>query len=574
MKITRITSNHLSFHPIEFKNGINIIVAKQKEPHSSNLGQTYNGVGKTLLLHLIHFCLGSKPIKQFEEELSGWTFRLDFSHEGKNHYSERAVNNHGKIIIDGVEYNYKEGNEVFKQIVLGEDSLPEEISWRSLFSRYVRRYRDSYNSFDSFVPNEKDYQKLLNNSYLLGLDTNLIIQKKNLKEKLDSNKKSKDSIKRDDTFRKYFVGDKDPAIAADSLRDEITKIEKDISSFQVSENYHEMQSEADTISRKKQQLENKCFYFKRRIDDINQSLSQHISSSDSQLLEVYKEAKVVIPEMVVKEINSVEAFHNNLIASRDMRLRKQLEQQEHELADTELLIKKLGEEMDSILSYLDTHGALEEYVALTKKLSEYQKELSKIEAFQLLQKEFEDTARTIKSELINSETKAAEYLEKNAKLIKGLSGQFRSYAKEFYPGKASGLSIVNNSGDNLLRYTMDAKIQDDSSDGINSVKIFCFDLLILLSSVSQVDFVFHDSRLFSDMDPRQRETLFRIADKICSKSNKQYICTINEEQIRILREQMDEKEYESLITNNTMLELTDDSAASKLLGVQVDLTLE
>ena len=571
MTINSITANKKSFHTVVFKDGLNIIVAKQKEPVSIN---TYNGVGKSLLLHIAHFCFGADSISEFKKELPGWVFRLDFTHEGKKHYVERSTDNQGKTIIDGKEFKHKEGNNTLSEIIFGVDSLPDKVSWRSLISRYIRRFRGSYTSFDTFIPKEKDYNKLLNNCYLLGIDTDLIIRKKEIKDRLDSNLNSRDSIKKDDTFRKYFLGDNDPVIAASSLKDEISVIEKAISSFQVSENYHEIQSEADEISRKKDQLESDCFFFKRRIDNINQSLSQHIANNDFHLMELYGEAKVGSPEMVKKSLKEIEVFHNNLISSRDLRLRKQLEQQEKELREKEIQIKALGDKMDSLLLYLNTHGALEEYVALTRKLSDSKQELSKIEAFQQLQKEFEDTYRNIRSEFINLETEAAKYLEDNSEFIESLSSQFRSYAKEFYPGKVSGLSITNNTGENCLRYSMDAKIQDDSSDGINSVKVFCFDMLLLLSPIAHIDFVFHDSRLFPDMDPRQREILFRIANRICTNDYKQYICTINEEQVKMLREQMDEKEFKTLISDNIRLELTDDSPESKLLGIQVDLKLD
>ena len=57
------------------------------------------------------------------------------------------------------------------------------MTWNTLFSRFVRRYRSCYSTFDSFVPKETDYSKILNNCYLLGIDTDLIISKKELREK-------------------------------------------------------------------------------------------------------------------------------------------------------------------------------------------------------------------------------------------------------------------------------------------------------------------------------------------------------------------------------------------------------
>ena len=35
------------------------------------------------------------------------------------------------------------------------------MTWTTLFSRFVRRYRSCYANFDTFVPKESDYSKIL-----------------------------------------------------------------------------------------------------------------------------------------------------------------------------------------------------------------------------------------------------------------------------------------------------------------------------------------------------------------------------------------------------------------------------
>lgn len=134
--------------------------------------------------------------------------------------------------------------------------------------------------------------------------------------------------------------------------------------------------------------------------------------------------------------------------------------------------------------------------------------------------------------------------------------------------------IKNNSGEDTLRFTLDARIEDDSSDGVNEVRMFCFDLLILLNKISKIRFLIHDSRLFANMDPRQRETLFRIAEDICNQEGFQYICTINEDALLSFESLMTPNEFKEIIHDNIRLELTDDAPESKLLGIQVDIDLE
>lgn len=126
----------------------------------------------------------------------------------------------------------------------------------------------------------------------------------------------------------------------------------------------------------------------------------------------------------------------------------------------------------------------------------------------------------------------------------------------------------------MIRYILDARIEDDSSDGVNEVRIFCFDLLLLMCRKSKMRFLAHDSRLFANMDPRQREMLLRIAYDVTIDSEFQYICSMNEDTIMSFKNLMSIEEYREIVTNNIILELNDDASESKLLGIQVDLDLE
>ena len=90
-----------SFHPIVFKDGINVIVGKKTTLEQKVDGNTFNGVGKSLIVHLIHFCLCSNRIKTLEEKLPDWTFTLLFTHEGNEYSISRNTSNQNKIVLNG-----------------------------------------------------------------------------------------------------------------------------------------------------------------------------------------------------------------------------------------------------------------------------------------------------------------------------------------------------------------------------------------------------------------------------------------------------------------------------------------
>lgn len=101
MKLISLEANHSSFHKIYFKDGVNIIIGKQVGPRNKNDGNTYNGVGKSLILHLIHFCLGSNKIESLSRKLQGWEFSLKFEINGEKYCSSRNTDNQNEISFSG-----------------------------------------------------------------------------------------------------------------------------------------------------------------------------------------------------------------------------------------------------------------------------------------------------------------------------------------------------------------------------------------------------------------------------------------------------------------------------------------
>lgn len=574
MKLLSLRANKSSFHPLIFKDGINIIVGKQVAPHNENDGNTYNGIGKSLILHLIHFCFGSNKIDSFTQNIPDWEFTLSFEIGEDKYYCTRSTNDQNKIDFCGEVITLKAMRSKMLELCFNLQDLPQHMTWNTLFSRFVRRYRSSYATFDSFVPKETDYSKILNNCFLLGIEIDLIISKKVLRDKQTVASTTEKAIKKDPLFRQYYLGKNDAELDVADLEYRIAELEKEIFEFKVSNNYHELEKEADDKSYKKKVFENQRVLVSNYIKNIEESFKETDEVKEEKLLKIYEAANVEIPDMVKKNIDDVLQFHSNLLASRNTRLRKELSKQKSKLKEIDSQILVLGQRMDELLNYLNSHGALEEYVVLTKQLSSLQSEMNRIQEYQKILKAYRDTELDIKALFIAEDKETTEYLESENSFLAELRNKYWSYTKRFYPKKRSGLVIKNNSGENMTRYTLEARIEDDSSDGVNEVRMFCFDLLLLVCKKSIIRFIAHDSRLFANMDPRQRETLFRIVYESCQEEDLQYICSINEDALFSFRSLFSSTEYEQIVTENIILELNDDSPESKLLGIQVDIDLE
>jgi uncharacterized protein YydD (DUF2326 family) len=214
-------------------------------------------------------------------------------------------------------------------------------------------------------------------------------------------------------------------------------------------------------------------------------------------------------------------------------------------------------------------------VALTNELSYYKGVAEKLEDYKKLIEKYSNSIQRIAAAMSNDTIRANEYLNEIKPLRQNNLSVFRSFSERFYGDRPGGLTVKNNDGDNQIRFDINAHIKDDASDGINEVKIFCFDMTVLtLRHNHEVNFIFHDSRLFSNMDPRQAATAFKIAKDVSSNQGTQYIASVNQDQLEKIREYFDDQEYSEFVEDAVVLELTDEGASGKLLGIEVDMQYE
>ncbi|MDA2380899.1 DUF2326 domain-containing protein [Bacillus cereus] len=572
MRLIRLSSNMNSFHTVEFKDGLNLIIGKQANPGDKNLDRTYNGVGKSLLIYILHFCLGSNKITSFEEKIPGWEFILEFSIDGELYTSVRNTSNQSKIFLNGEKLTLAKFRSIMLEKVFGITEKINNLTFNTLFPRFIRRDRESYVTYDTFIKKEQEYSKVLNNSFLLGLETELVTEKQRLRTLIRQTKDLKTNIEEDPIIREHFNNNEDTEIEILDLEDNIERLKNEISEFKIAANYQELEKEADEKHYLLKELENKRTLINNSIKHITKSLEIKPDLSEKKVINLYNQANIEVPEMIVKRMEEAINFQKNLLKNRNKRLVNEKFKNQDKLKEIEALTEEVGKGLDKVLRYLDTHGALEDYNALNKKLNDMQTKLERLNQYQEILRTYKKKLKDVQSDFSVRNNETDNYLENIQGLLEEIMAIFRELSKAFYEKKPGGIKVINNDGDNTIRFDILAKIQDDSSDGVNEVKIFCFDMTILLLRQNhKFEFIFHDSRLFGNMDPRQRYSLFKVAYDKVNREGLQYIASINEDIIFSFKDLMTEDEYNKIIEESTRLVLTDESDKSKLLGIQVDM---
>jgi len=574
MRLIALSANQPSFKSIAFnRTGLTLVVGRHRAAKKTDLKKTYNGVGKSLIVALVSYCLGSNKNEQFDTHLPRWAFTLAFEHDEKLHRVTRTTGE-AKLLFDDEEISLSKYKERLDE--LGIFSMPIEgipyLTFRSVLSFFLRPKNGSYIRYDRPQPEWKEYQSVLCQSFLLGLDYHRAVQKHDQKKRLDEQLGLADRYKKDKELREFYLGEKNAEVELLELETEIRQLEDDLTAFRVAENYAERQQKADGLHHQLFELANEIVIHKNLFADLKLALKVKPDVSPAQVIDVYREASVALPALVVKRLEDVQTFHRRLHENRSQRLNKEIAATEQKIGELTQRSERLRMELDAELQFLNAHRALDEYAANNAHLSDLRGRERRIKDYLQLVSQYTEEAQKVRAEMAQATVEANQHIRSTRPHLDLLMEKFREYSKELYGSVPAGLTVKNNDGENQCRYDIEAHIQNDAADGINQGKIFCYDFLLLsLRQRHNMEFLFHDNRLYADMDKHQRYSLFRLADRVSREMDIQYIATVNEDVIDSIRE-IAENDFQRLFVDPVVLELTDEPGGSgKLLGIQIDM---
>lgn len=515
MKLISLTSNDKRFNPLYFKDGLNVIVG-QKIFNNDNK-KTSNGIGKSLSLLCIDFMLGkgsqSKEIKKLKEVMERENIILSLIFEiGENTYNIKR--SHDKIWLD--EVLFKKENDY----LLFLNTFFKDNTFRNLFSRFFRTNKDSYTEATKQVTlSEKPYENNLINSYLLGLNLDYLSKKKELKIKSD---RLKLLIKELAEIQKNI--DKEKEI---EYEEKLNKIEKDLESFEIAEDFSELQKEADLLTSKLQKNRNQKAFFTREIRSKRNIIdsSKQLDIDISKISNMYEEAKFFLGDDVLAHVNAVKDFHETLFENRKKKAHQDIQNIEEKISALLLEEDNLDKRRSEIFKYLENKGALEEYHSLNKEKDSIKEYLDEIQSNKKALTKFREEEADIKIEIDKFKKDLISLEEILKERISYLEKTFREISEEHYQDNPGYLDIsINNQFKTDRLYNIVPVIRGDSSDGINEMKIFIYDMLIYKLNPTLIGLVGHDNRLFDMVDERQIAKAFNYVNK----NLKQYICSISD----------------------------------------------
>lgn len=576
--IHSITCNRREFRTINFLPGFNMVISDTTE--RSTAKDSRNGTGKTTLIEIFHFCLGSNPRGLLRSEaLAGWIFSLELDINGKVYNVSRGVSDPTTITVEGdvsalgigtggsrAQITVIEWLRILGRMMF---SLDENTKYaptaRSLLSYFIRRMSDwkgsSYVSPFENYPKQLEWDKQVNNAYLLGLNW---LDASSWQILRDREKVIQQLQAEAQAGTLPFLGGKIGDLETSKVltANKITSLREQIKSFKVHPQYQSIQEEANRLTQEIHELVNESFNQRSILSIYEQSIAQEAAPETDAIQKLYKAAGVELPSAVTKQISDVINFHNEVVHNRRQFLQDEIQRVRGRIRSLENKIEERTTNRAERLGVLRTHGALEEYSALQSSLNSLEAQYAELEVKIASVKQLDAGKTSLKIDIAVLEQKAKRSYDELSAIRNRAIELFNANSEALYSAPGKLIITISPTG-----FKFDIKIQRLGSTGIGNMNTLCYDLVIAeLWSKRRVSpgFLVHDSTIFDGVDVRQTAHALELAAKRSIENGFQYICMMNSDAIPIAN-----FSPKFSIEPYVRIRLRDDTPDGGLLGIRI-----
>lgn len=542
--IYQIYSNNKQFKPVKFKLGLNIIKADKKP--DSRKKDSRNGLGKTTLINIIHFCLGSTLDKKLlpVDDIKDWVFFIEMDLSGKKITASRSIEKPGIIKIkngdissfpikaeksseeDCFSYKINDWKSLLGISLFGIQSSSRGIykpSFRTLIAYFIRRGTGAFSSPFSCFRAQPSWSYQVHNAFLLGLNWELASQVQDLKDEKNSLKSLRSAI-----TNKTMPSQGELESERVSIESEVTTEKKSLSNFNVHPQYKEIQEKVDLLTNELHSHVNSDITLRRQLKRYQRSVELEHAPDNSMVETLYKEAGICFEGKLKRTLEEAKEFHSTVVKNRKQFLEMEISEIKHKITTNDSALKNKTEDRSSHMKVLQSHGALDEFILLKERFIKKQSALEAIKSKISYIKKLSSTQKENKACSIDLETKLQLGYEESKPEWEKLIESFNKNSHALYNKQGNLIINVSDTG-----YKFDVNFFKSSSEGVGKMKIFCYDLMLVekFAKNKQINFLVHDSTIFGGVDSRQTSLALTLAHKTAIDNNFQYICAFNSDMI-------------------------------------------
>ncbi len=570
LRIMKLYTENNIFKPIEFKDGINLILG-EKSNNSNVSGRKTNGVGKSMSIEFLDFCFlsdySSSRIKKIPDSVVPLEeyilLDLSIGIQRMTIKRNRKDEAHPIFIVGKKSVSFNKLEEARKYLSdllfnpITQSSIP---SLRSLLSLIIR---DERSEFLDILANHDASKRipidLTPHLFLLGLDINMY------HEVLSTIKQIDDITTVINSNKKELTSDnkKIPEIQAElnEINNDLKKMETAIDSFKSNDAFDSMQLDLIELERMLEQLRSKQKVLKYEYKKIRE-MPEPDEIDDFEIEIVYNYFKEELGSAVVKSLKDVIGFKNKVEDFQRVLINEKAKDLERELGEISEMIKDIDNEYAEKINILDQKGVLKN---LKTTLRIYEEKKKSSAHTQYLFSCYEKNMKK-KEQLSLKKSQGildiGDLLAKNNEKIVEFEKTLLDIHEKIMGNKMSSFKLeTENKTSSKKPIRINFRIYDDGSHSVNRTKVFIYDTGLLFDEYTNKNhpkLLVHDNIFDVDQDTLVQSLNFMYEQEM-KNYDFQYILTLNrdkienEERLKLIKMNIEEHKVAVFTKDNKFL---------------------
>lgn len=580
MRLNSLTASFAEFRAIEFRDGLNIVVADRAKEATRT--DSRNGLGKTTVIALIDFCLGANMSDRIEQMKGNrWYFTLSLTtRSGITLRASRSPDDSGEIHIEGnavaagivepkdlpasgvVSVGSRQWTNWLGRECFTREGMPADPpTFRSLVRHFARYRTDSLIDPFRTLANQRAEAVQAENAYLLNLDWRFAKEWAHLKDR-----KSRVALADDpDNTIESRIAALEPQLVRLQRRAE--KLTRDISTFSVLPEYREIESRVQQSTTQIKSLGNENFADRQQLSMYESQAQDESASSSTSVEALFSEAGIVLGDAVVRSLDEAAEFQRQVTANRISYLAEETRRIRERVIQREAEQARLATQQEQDLQLLRTGGALDDLVALQRSLAESQVEVAQVEEQIQTLRELSNRKSKLKSDELDLVSRTKLDVQERFDLRAGVIARFGEIMEALY-GEPADLRV--SPGKSGIQFKV--VLPRTGSGGVHLMAIFAYDVA-LSEDLARHDrgpgFLLHDSAIFADVDERQTARAIEIAAASAEEYGYQHLMTVNSDNVP-----WDEFSDRSVFDDAVVLRLHDGDPSGGILGQRLHFSID
>lgn len=578
MKIRRVSANFPEFRTVEFADDLNLVIADRT--HRSSDTDSRNGLGKSTLVEIINFCLGSNLTKGQSlyrlKDLREPTFRLALEIQGSELEVSRALDRPNEVTITGpipsgldvqidhnrlVHVRMNEWKRFLGAAVFALDEYADVAyspTFRSLFAYFARSGRGAFVSPFQSVAQQRAWNVQVNNAYLLGLNWRLASRWQTLKDDETVLKTLTDRAPRSVARFRGSLGELETErvrVAA-----QVADMRSAIAEFRVLPQYRDVQQRLDLLTSQIKEAMSEVTLNQNMIDLYSQRLEEESEVDVAAVIALYDEVGITLPDLIRRSVDEVAVFHREISQNRRAYLEAETSRLHGLVTARRAELDQLEAARQEALRLLASGGALDDLTQLQERFAQLSGQLEALNTRTEELRMFEAGKENLKIERQQLKQQAMiDHYERRPQWSDVIAN-FARITQELY-GEPGDLVIdVTNNG-----YAFEVRLERGSSHGVGNMGIFAYDLAVSQAWAARQrspGVLIHDSAIFEGVDERQVAVALNMAATEATNRGFQYIALINSDSLPF--GELERRGFK--VDDYLSIRLTDDDPAGSLFG--------